>query len=507
MKRKIKKNYEHIKKNIYAVNEKIKKFFKENFKFILIFFIIYFISLMPLIRANINYNDDMGRVRYGYRDFGFGRHVSNNLSILLHGSKNVSDISPFTTILAIAIMAITSVLLLKIILKEKKIKWYHIVAALPIGMNPYFLECYSYKFDAPYMALSILFAILPFTLYKSKKECKNIAFIIASIIFTFLMSASYQASSGIFPMVTVILALTMFNNKEDKKEIFKFIYKAIIGYGLGLVLFKLSMPAGAEYYMDPGILSLKDLIPKSISNYKHFYTVIYEDMKLRWLIYMLVILFLFIVKEVMKSKQNKVLSLLLVLTALVFLFLLAFGAYPFLKEPQFVPRAMYGFFAMISLISIKCSDYKYNLISKVFSICLAYAFLTTSLIFGNACYEQFEYNHFRMTMLISDLNTLDVDNDETLKVDLEGTVGKSGKVEDLTVKLPVLKKLLPKTLGDNKKLWQVYEIATYYDVPNVEFNIWTKNKISEDDMSLVKKTRYHSIYQKDNYVLVKLNKK
>ena len=271
MKNKIKENYNHLKKNVFLVNRNIKKFIKENFKYILLFSVVYFIALMPLIRANINYNDDMGRVRYGYRDFGFGRHVSNNLSILLHGSKNVSDISPFTTILAIIIMAIVSVLILKIILKEKKLKWYHIVAALPIGMNPYFLECYSYKFDAPYMALSVLFAILPFVFYKNEKKNKNIPFIISSVIFTFLMASSYQSSAGIYPMITIILALTMFNNKEDKKEIFKFIYKAIIGYGLGLIIIKLSMPPVTEYYLDPGILNLKSIIPESISNYKHFY--------------------------------------------------------------------------------------------------------------------------------------------------------------------------------------------------------------------------------------------
>ena len=506
MKNKIKENYNHLKKNVFLVNKNIKKFIKENFKYILLFSVVYFIALMPLIRANINYNDDMGRVRYGYRDFGFGRHVSNNLSILLHGSKNVSDISPFTTILAIIIMAIVSVLILKIILKEKKLKWYHIVAALPIGMNPYFLECYSYKFDAPYMALSVLFAILPFVFYKNEKKNKNIPFIISSVIFTFLMASSYQSSAGIYPMITIILALTMFNNKEDKKEIFKFIYKAIIGYGLGLIIFKLSMPPVTEYYLDPGILNLKSIIPESISNYKHFYKAIYEDMKLRWLIYMLVILFSLMIKEVVQSKQKKSLSICVVLLSLVILFLFMFGAHPFLKETVVKPRTMYGLFVMITILSIKACDCKYNLVPEFFSICLAYAFLTTSLIFGNACNEQFEYNHFRMELLINDLNTLDVDNDEALKVDLKGTVGKSGKVEDLIVKLPVLKKLLPLTLGDNKLLWQVYEIAKYYDIPNIDFNVWTKNKISEKDMDLVRKTRYHSIYQKDNYVLIKLNK-
>lgn len=503
MKKKFKDIWSCIRKNTRNVNKHVKEFFKDNIKFILIFFVIYFIALIPLIRANVNYNDDLGRVRYGYRDFGFGRHVSNNLSILLHGSKNLSDISPFTTILAVLIMAISSVVVLKILVKDKKIRWYHIVAALPIGMNPYFLQCYSFKFDAPYMALSVLFSVLPFVLYN--KKSKNIAFIVVTAICTFLMAASYQASAGIFPMITIIIALTMFNDKEDTKEIFKFIYKAVIGYMLGLICFKLSMPPATEYYLDPGMLSLNDLIPKSIANYKEFYKMIYSDMKLRWLVYILLILITFIVTQVLQSKQKKYISLGCILISLILLFLMSFGAYPFLKNPIFNPRAMYGFIVLISLLSLKSVDYKNNFVAKVSTICLAYAFLTTSLIFGNAIDEQNEYNHFRINLLMTDLNNLDVDNKETLKVDLEGNVGNSQKVDALVTKLPILNRLLPLTLGDNKLLWQVYEIGTYYDIPNVEFNIWSKNKVSKKDMKLVKKTRYHSIYQKDNYVLIRVN--
>ena len=188
------------------------------------------------------------------------------------------------------------------------------------------------------------------------------------------------------------------------------------------------------------------------------------------------------------------------------MFLLVFGVYPFLTEPIFQPRSMYAFFILISILSIKNCACKHNLISKVSAICLAYAFLTTFLIFGNACSEQYKYNQLRLTLLIDDINNLDVKSEETLKIDIEGTIGRSNKIDGIVNKLPVFNKLLPPTLGDNSYIWQVYEIATYYDIPNVEFNTLTKNEISDNEMKLVKETRYHSIYQKDNYVLIKLNK-
>ena len=251
----IKKIYENYKKKY---NKDKKNFFKLFF----IFFCIYIISLISLIRADINYDDDLGRVVVGYREFGFGRYVSDFLSIFIHNSKYLSDVSPFTTIISVSIMSISSIMIIKILTEKelKEFKWYDIAAALPIGMNPYSLQCYSFKFDSPYMALSVLFSIIPFLFYKKDKNNKNKEYIIISIIFTFLMCASYQASSGIYPMIVISMALIMFNNMEDKNEILKFIIKSCISYGVGLILFKLTL-IGKTYYLDSGLLSIKDIIP------------------------------------------------------------------------------------------------------------------------------------------------------------------------------------------------------------------------------------------------------
>lgn len=37
-----------------------------------------------------------------------------------------------------------------------------IAAVVPLGLSPWFLECFSYKFDSPYMALSVLASVIPF---------------------------------------------------------------------------------------------------------------------------------------------------------------------------------------------------------------------------------------------------------------------------------------------------------------------------------------------------------
>ena len=60
-----------IKKDLLKANEFIKNNKKDILKYTLISFLIILVALIPLFRSNFNYIDDLGRVRYGYRDFGF----------------------------------------------------------------------------------------------------------------------------------------------------------------------------------------------------------------------------------------------------------------------------------------------------------------------------------------------------------------------------------------------------------------------------------------------------
>lgn len=503
MKRKYNEKKVSIKKIYENYKKKYNKDKKNFFKLFFIFFCIYIISLISLIRADINYDDDLGRVVVGYREFGFGRYVSDFLSIFIHNSKYLSDVSPFTTIISVSIMSISSIMIIKILTEKelKEFKWYDIAAALPIGMNPYFLQCYSFKFDSPYMALSVLFSIIPFLFYKKDKNNKNKEYIIISIIFTFLMCASYQASSGIYPMIVISMALIMFNNMEDKNEILKFIIKSCISYGVGLILFKLTLIGGKTYYLDSGLLSIKDIIPKSFVHYKTYYSYVLNDFKLNWLICIFILILSFVVTIITNSKQKKLIAFTSSIVSLILYGLVMFGAYPYIKNPIFGPRALYGFCIFIGIIAIISVNGEKSFVSKLMIIFISYSFFITSLIYGNLANIQEKYSDFRTEVLLNDLNEFQPNN-EILKIDLSGTIGQPLAVQRVTKEIPILNRLLPVSLGDNSVRFNVYKIATFYNVPNIEFNIDKKNDVSRKEMKLVKRTRYHDIYQKDKYILI-----
>lgn len=137
-----------------------------------ILILLYFIVSFVLLRANYNNLDDTGREVHTYREWdNFSRYTSYYLSPIIHANKILSDISPLTQILALVILAAASIIVIYGITEQTKISWWCMVAVLPLGLSPYFLECLSYKFDSPYMALSVLASVFPVLFMRKKRLC------------------------------------------------------------------------------------------------------------------------------------------------------------------------------------------------------------------------------------------------------------------------------------------------------------------------------------------------
>lgn len=99
-------------------------------------------------RANFNYIDDLGRTFSGYRSFGFSRYMSDFLSQFIHGSGYITDIFPYTQLIAIVFISLASTIVIKLLTMQKhedKVNLWYIFATIPIGLSPYFLENFSYQ--------------------------------------------------------------------------------------------------------------------------------------------------------------------------------------------------------------------------------------------------------------------------------------------------------------------------------------------------------------------------
>ena len=501
-----KKFYEYIKKKIEYMKLENSKLMKSVYlKYFLIFSVIYLIAFIPLFRANFNYIDDLGRKFSGYRSFGFSRDGSDFLSIFVHGSKYLTDISPFTQIIAIAIISLASTIVIKLIARPEikdKINIWYIFATIPIGLSPYYLENFSYKFDSPYMALSVLFSIIPFLYYKKNEKInKNILFLFIGSFCTTLMCITYQASSGIFPSITIALTLLMIHNKDKWKEIFKFILLSILSFGIGILFFKFFIMKHVDMYVNNDTWNMKEMIPGLIKNYKEYFKIILVDFKRTWIIAIFILIISFFITNIIKTKRNKIIEILYSLITLIFLGIFSFGLYPMLKQPLFQPRAMYGIGVTLSIISLMAVDYKRAYIPKVFTFYIAYIFFILALTYGNALSEQKRYTEYRISLIAYDLNNIDVKENDTLYIRIKGNIGRPNDVNKLVEKNRILDRLIPVTFGDDSWVWAGKYFYDYFNLPNIKKS--TKD-LDVSAMKLYKETRYHNIYKNNNKIIIEL---
>jgi len=152
-----------------------------------IVFALYLFAYSALLRADFSKVDDMEREHSGITGWlGWSRYLSEFLSILFYQNFLLADISPATQIVALIVLSLSSLLLVLVLSGNTRGSWLALLASLPVGASPYFFSNMSYKFDSPYMALSLLFCVAPFVFAKNAR-----AFFTASVLGLLCMLMTY----------------------------------------------------------------------------------------------------------------------------------------------------------------------------------------------------------------------------------------------------------------------------------------------------------------------------
>lgn len=461
--------------------------------------VVYMLAVSAILRANYYYHDDIQRACWGWPNWGFSRHVSNLLSKFLHAGSYLTDISPLPQILAVLVIALASVLCIYLITGKKEISLWQLIAAVPIGISPYFLECLSFKYDAPYMALSVFFAVVPLLL--SRKKWYLYVFGVAAG--TVAMSSSYQASSGIFPMLVIVMGICRWSKGEELRKVLQFYMVSAAAFLLGLLVYRTFFMEALNAYATTELAFESGLISTAIFNYKRYIVHFLQGFNLWWLVAAFVICLCFLWTVVRCSKQNKLLTFVLTGAAMVVMFALAFGVYPFLVEPLFYPRAMYGIGCFIAFQGIYAvSEGTKGIVARGVSLMLAWGFFVFALTFGNALGVQAQYTDFRIMEVIDDLSECDTLLSEDTTLQITGSIGYAPGVESMLDSYPMIGKLVPVTFqGDG--WWGEFGIRYYYDLP--EFRFAETYDPPEKEMPLVTENYYHTIRADDHYIWVDLH--
>jgi len=406
---------------------------------------VYLLGILTIIRANFLYRDDIGRAILGSRLWFLGsRYVSEIFSIFVHADANLTEISPLPQLLAILFITAASVLLVYVL--TEKVTIIRLLASIPLGLSPFFLENLSYKFDAPYMALSILVSIVPFLFIARKK-----AFLFVSIVSLLIMCMLYQAASGIYMMIIVVLCFLYWNKGEKTiKEIFSFLGIAAFAFCFAMLLFRFFlMKPFPEYspYASSAMLPASRIISGTLGNIKDHAMIINNDLGMIWKTGIVIVLLFFIIKSIYSSAQRKIFSFFISILVIALSFILSYGVYSVLTIPLYHPRALLGFGVFLSIMCIIVSDFKK--IAAVAVLALNWCFLIFAFSYGNALADQARYAEFRISILLHDLSALNFDRSEDdMLVQINNSIDFTPSVKNIAKHDPIIERLVPCRLND-----------------------------------------------------------
>lgn len=216
-------------------------------------FLVYFIALFGLFRADVFYIDDFGRVIYGDNWNNFSRYVATFLQRYAQLKAGLADIAPLYQMLGICTLVLSSMWLIYALLG--KVSYLSILALTPLGLSPYFLENLSYRYDAFLMSCAICFAIIPFGFRANK-----IAFFIMSFICSLLLFGTYQAANSVYVLLGFfIIMFGIFIERKNVGEILRFAIAWISSFVFAALVYKKKYVTAVDSYVSTDMLSLSEI--------------------------------------------------------------------------------------------------------------------------------------------------------------------------------------------------------------------------------------------------------
>jgi hypothetical protein len=461
-----------------------------------IVFVIYVFGALALLAAGSNYLDDNNRNTYGGHDYAelFGRYVSHGLSTLLTGNAAM-DLSPATQVVALALLAAASVILVYVLCNKepKKLTWGRLLATVPLGLSPWFLQCLSFKYDSIFMALSVLAVITPFLFFGDRKR-----FILASVVGLGVALTTYQTSTSIYILMALALAFRDWMDDKKMKDI-------LVDFGLPvgiwvviLGLFSLLVKTDSVDYINTSVLPLREMIPGVLNNIKTFLGKLWLGSAVIWRALYVVVGFWFVISQVVKS-QRKALTALIASGVLAVALIASFGAYSVMVAPDFNLRFLYGFGAFLAILLVLSSRTLPKL-SVVPAVCISGSFIVFALVYGNALKAQDAYVDFRTDLVLADLSeAAGSERSQIKRVFVEGDIGLAPTLKQEVARYPVLNQLLFSYLSQENWLVPTLFIARGWE--QIKYT-YPDNVYDKSAMAKMIDTYYHAIYSDgESYVI------
>lgn len=480
---------------------------RDDWKSILMLLAVYTFGMITVIRADIFYGgaDDLYRSISGARAWrNFYRYVSHFLSIFVHTSPRIFDIAPLTQFLALIVMALAALVTIRVFLPRSsedggRLSPMVYVAAVPIALFPYFLENLSYRYDSPYMALSVLFCVLPFLFTR-----RLVYFALVSLPCLFLMCLSYQAASGVYIVACAFCVFDMWCRKEQSLgRIVRFTLTAVACYALALLVFfaLFNVQPVGESYVDKNLN-----IAAFSTNVKAYLSQVWKDYGTSTLKLSAILLVpLFVVASCLTSRRGRLPTTLVALLLVMFAAVFSYGAFLVMGRPLLEPRSMFPFGFVVALMALRVAVWLsggqaarkrlrvMRFACRAVLIVLSYSCMVYAFAYGNAHASQKKYTNFRITLLLEDLSRVIPPEQEDVSIHVLSDIDFTLAVKTLEKTYPVATRMI-ENMGGHAVVFYLQDYGLGVQAEENKLTGWQPY----DDYDLVAGGRYHSIYARDN---------
>ena len=446
--------------------QKIKALVKTYYKPFLLIFIIYLVAFFTLYRDQYFFTDDTPRSVDGYDYIGdFNRFSSN---IVVHTVQmtlgNLVAIAPIGQIIAMAVLAISSLLLVSLFSDKKPSlkRPVPLILSTLLGLTPFMLNAWQYQFESTWFSTAIFMAILPYALYWGKTPSFKLVFsnsgrqtprlhideylaLFSKILFVTIACnifvwTSWQVATGIFLSLGLAMIFKSIINRQKLpwSDIITFILAYIVA-----TIFAYITTLGMSSYVDTSIFPLQEMIPGLIRNLIYALRIVADSLNRTWI-------FLGIASLVCLFILNRTRNYFLAVIYFVLAFPISIGPCLALQIFHIDARSLVGpvlsfTIFVLMLIPTQFSQRNIKLFAKLNPkmlltplFCLLYSFAVCAWSYGNALTDQYRYEEFRISTLESDLAHLyPTESLDEYLVDLYGNVGLSAMMVNHFYVFPV----------------------------------------------------------------------
>lgn len=486
--------------------ELFKKWLSKNKYLIFMTVGIYEAAILAIGIVNFPYIDDTARQLAGGTDFAksYSRWGSEFASWLVQGSRHLTDMGLTTHILTGMILAFASIIAVYV-LNDKKLAVLPLVVSTIIGLNPWFLQNVSFRFDSPYMALSILASFAPFLWWEKNKK----TFFIMSIIGIFFMCNTYQASSGIYIVMVLALALKEIVSNEKMAKILQKVLLSAIAYMIAMFVYLFETKFNPELANRGGNVVVARLVdmPKTIlDNSQMYLNKILEQSAHIWIYLFVILIALFILTNVLSSEANFFKTLFFVIAYLILAAILSYGIFLIFPEKLALasPRYAYGFSVFVALTFIlllrKMPLFSFNLVTKLLVSLFCYYLLSFPFIYAASLHYQKESFERQSLILATDLKN--VITPDTTGIYSNTLFKESPILLNTERNYPIIDNLVP----HNQEIYWPNQLL-FITYTGIQFNIqaFAVDKFEKKAEELKVSDYYYDIYKKDTniYVIMK----